>query len=102
MISPENTESVVNFKPDPAVLKSLRGQPLHILLTYVATGALPTRFNPLQEEKRLRQKIHRAPVQSITDQITALRQDTDRIKRALEWYPVAIILPVIRRPRRMI
>lgn len=86
------------FKPDKTILKALRGQPLSILLEYAASGKLPPKFSPEREEKRIRQQnkvVHKTGA-SVTEQILALRQEYDRVKRALEWYPVAVILPVIR------
>jgi hypothetical protein len=85
-----------SFRPDKAILKSLRGQPLSVLLNYAASGALPSRFDSAKEERRLAAKPVRKAGESIAEKILAIRQDYDRIKRALEWYPVAVVLPVIR------
>jgi hypothetical protein len=85
-----------NFRPDKAILKSLRGQPLSVLLEYASTGTLPSRFDPVKEERRLAAKPAKRIAESTAEKILAIRQDYDRIKRALEWYPVAVVLPVIR------
>lgn len=87
---------MTQFKPDKAVLKSLRGQPLSVLLSYASDGTLPGKFDPVREERRLAAKPARKAAESTAEKILALRQDYDRIKHALEWYPVATILPVIR------
>ncbi|MHB0978433.1 MAG: hypothetical protein ACYC1K_03490 [Minisyncoccota bacterium] len=91
-----------SFKPDKAILKSLRGQPLSVLLEYISSGRLPPKFSPAKEERRLTEerrnesKVIRKNGISTADQILALREEYNKIKKALEWYPVALILPVIR------
>ena len=78
---------MIDFKPDKATLKSLRGQPLSVLLEYAASGKLPPKFSPEKEEKRIRAQakvVHKTGL-TVTEQILALRQDYDKIERALEW-----------------